>query len=258
MSAHDPGPPPRIAEIFDRVPDPPDPDAFWGDWGPVLYRGRLDGSARLLCIASDPGATERIAGRTLVGNAGQRVQGFFTKLGLTRSYLCLNAFGYALIPDRARGAPRLLENGAQRAWRNELYDAVVSPSLQAVVAFGVNARTAVRLWETRPDVPVFEVPHPTSHDERELLAEWGAAVTALRAIVTPDPDGSAAGPSYGDAFTEADYAPVPRCDLPFGVPAFLGDDGWARARTPPLHGAVSRPSPDDRHTLIWVAPTRGG
>jgi NAD(P)-dependent dehydrogenase (short-subunit alcohol dehydrogenase family) len=28
---------------------------FWYDWGPVFYRGRVRGTARLLGIASDPG-----------------------------------------------------------------------------------------------------------------------------------------------------------------------------------------------------------
>src|SRR6266581_586882 len=86
MIEFDPGPSPEFAELFAQAPDyGPYKHHFWGDWGPIFYRGRLDGSARLLCIASDPGATERIAARTLVGNAGQRVQGFLAKLGLTRS-----------------------------------------------------------------------------------------------------------------------------------------------------------------------------
>ena len=53
-------------------------------------------------------------------------------------------------------------------------------------------------------------------------------------------------------FKEGDHAAIPRRDLPFGVPAFLGDDAWLRK-----HGgqsAVSRPTPDDGHTLIWHAP----
>jgi len=57
----------------------PDRIASRFDWGPVFYRERRDGSARVLCIASDPGPTERIAGRSLVGNAGQRVQGLLSK-----------------------------------------------------------------------------------------------------------------------------------------------------------------------------------
>jgi hypothetical protein len=55
MSEFDPGPPAQLAELFDRVPDSPVKDDFWFDWGPIFYRGRLDGSARVICLASDPG-----------------------------------------------------------------------------------------------------------------------------------------------------------------------------------------------------------
>jgi hypothetical protein len=254
MSAFDPGPPATLAALFATVPAPSHADAFWLDWGPVFYRGRLDGSARVLCVASDPGATERIAGRTLVGDAGQRVQGFLAKLGLTRSYVCLNAFSHALTPSRAAHAEAWLADATQREWRNRVYDAAAGDGLEAIVAFGVNAREAVRLWDGKPDVPVVGVPHPTSHDESELLRQWRAAVTRLRPLVTPDPDGTEGGPNYGAAFTETDYAPIPRGDLAFGAPRFLGDDGWARRRVPVLRGSVRRPSPDDRHTLIWTAP----
>jgi hypothetical protein len=253
---YDPGPPAAIAEIFGRVPDPPEAEDFWSDWGPVFYRGRLDGSARVLCVASDPGATERIAGRTLVGDAGQRVQGFLRKLGLTRSYVCLNAFAYALIPSRGGHAEAFLKRPEQRAWREELYTAVAdTTALQAIVAFGANARVAVRLWAGRPALPVLEIAHPTSRDPVRLLAEWRAAVERLRTVVAPDPDGSAGEPNYGATFAEADYAAIPRADLPFGTPAFLGNDAWARTHTPPLRATVGRPADDDRHTLIWIAPT---
>ena len=51
--------------------------------------------------------------------------------------------------------------------------------------------------------------------------------------MTPDPDGDNTGPNYGAKFKEADHAAIPRRDLPFGVPAFLGDDSWVRrARWP--------------------------
>ena len=74
---------------------------FWYDCGPVFYRRRVSGSARLLGIASDPGPTERVACRTLVGDAGQRVQGFLSKLGFTRSYVLVNAHPFALHPVKA-------------------------------------------------------------------------------------------------------------------------------------------------------------
>jgi hypothetical protein len=48
--------------------------------------------------------------RTLVGDAGQRVQGFLAKIGLTRSYVCLNAFAYALHPSSFFEAGEILRD----------------------------------------------------------------------------------------------------------------------------------------------------
>jgi uracil-DNA glycosylase len=169
MSEFDRGPSAQFAELFDRVPDPSVPRDFWFDWGPVFYRGRLDGSARVLCVASDPGPTERIAGCSLVGNAGQRVQGLLTKLGLTQSYLCLNAWAYAVHPSKAQDEQKRLDEPAQLAWRNELYDNATGPQLETIIAFGGMAQKAVELWSGRPNVRISEVPHPSSRDARKLF-----------------------------------------------------------------------------------------
>jgi hypothetical protein len=251
---YDRGPSQAIAAICLRCPQPGKPKAFWTAWGPIFYRGRLDGSARLLCIASDPGPTERIAHRTLVGDAGQRVQGFLAKLGLTKSYLCVNAFPYALHPSWGMSADELLADPAQKQWRNDFYDAVKPDGVQAVVAFGANAQQALDLWPGKPNVPVERVPHPSSRDAGALLTAWHGAIQRLRGEVTPDPDGHADGPNYGSSFQEADYAAIPRGDLPFGVPDFLGDDHAGRTGHPRHNNSVDRPSPDDGHTLIWTAP----
>jgi uracil-DNA glycosylase len=206
----------------------------------------------VLCLGSDPGPTERIAGRVLVGDAGQRVQGFLAKLGLTRSYVCLNAFPWALFPHDADHAPEMLADPAQLDWRNRLYDMVRSPDLQAVVAFGAVARAALALWPGRAGLAIEEVPHPSSHDPVALITAWRDAIDTLRRVVTPDPDGDPTLANYGAAFAESDHRAIPRDDLPFGVPSFLGHDAWNRAAGG--RSSVSRPSPDDRHTLIWRAP----
>ncbi|HWD79255.1 MAG TPA: uracil-DNA glycosylase family protein [Kribbella sp.] len=255
MGEFDPGPPVAVAEHFGNVPAYADfRKFFWYDWGPVFYRGRLDGTARLLAVASDPGPTERVAGRTLVGDAGQRVQGFLTKLGLTRSYTLVNAYSYALIPSRAQQAMPLLSRPDHLSWRNTLFDLITGPPLQAIVAFGVQARSAVRLWDGKPHVPVFEVPHPSSRSPKVLLDGWRAAITELRGIVTPDPDGDNTGSNYGTKFAESDYAPIPARDLPFGVPPWLGNDAWGRKDKPRHNNSVERPDTDILHTLVWRAP----
>jgi hypothetical protein len=152
MATYDPGPPASLARHFAAVPSyAPHCDLFWYDWGPVFYRDRLNRSARLLGVASDPGPTERIACRTLVGDAGQRVQRFLSKVGLTRSYTLVNALAYALRPSRAQSATRILSEPAHLAWRNTLLDAVTGPNLQP------SSRSATRprpLWTSGSHRPV--------------------------------------------------------------------------------------------------------
>ena len=72
------------------------PGQFRVEWGPIFHRGRLDGSARILVIGQDPAQHETIVRRVLVGEAGRRLQGFLTKLGITRSYAIINTFLYSV------------------------------------------------------------------------------------------------------------------------------------------------------------------
>ena len=67
MVEFDPGPSKSIANHLAALPSyAPHRNLFWYDWGPVFYRGRLNGTARFLGIASDPGPTERVVGRRAV------------------------------------------------------------------------------------------------------------------------------------------------------------------------------------------------
>jgi uracil-DNA glycosylase len=258
MIQFDKGPGAAFAKHFAALPDHDAiKDNFWYDWGPVFYRGRLDGSAKILCVASDPGPTERIAGRNLVGNAGQRVQGFLHKIGLTQSYVLLNGFSYALHPSHLSDGIKLLSQPDLMAWRNKLFTMLKKPKLQAVIAFGAVAQKAVELWDNKGNIPVFETYHPSYHSggaagEEKMLTDWNRVVTALREIITPDNGAATNVPLYGAKFAETDYAAIPRIDLPYGLPDWFGNDAFFRKN----HGmnSVSRPSPDDRHTLQWKAP----
>jgi uracil-DNA glycosylase len=259
MNTFDSGPPANFVNHFNALPDyTPIKDNFWFDWGTVFYRGRLDGSAKIICVASDPGPTERVACRTLVGDAGQRVQGFLNKLGLSKSYICVNGFAYALFPGKLSKGIIALSRPEQVAWRNKLFDMLKTPSVKAIIAFGAVAQKAVDLWPGKAGLTVENTFHPSYHtpapgSEKKMLTDWNRVVNELRAVVTPDAGAPATLPAlYGDSFKESDYAPIPRIDLPFGVPDWFGDDSWFRAH----RGAnsVSRPSPDDRHTLKWKAP----
>jgi hypothetical protein len=108
---------------------------FRTEWGPIFHRGRLDGTARVLVLGQDPAQHETIARRILVGEAGQRIQGFLAKLGIDRSYLMVNTFLYSVYGQG--GGYRHRDDRAIAAYRNRWIDAIVSNnSIDAVVALG--------------------------------------------------------------------------------------------------------------------------
>jgi hypothetical protein len=270
----DPGPSGAIGAIMSATPDyrsaVGDSTTFWYAFGPVLYRGRLDGTARVMCIASDPGPSECLPfmRRTLVGDSGQKTQGFLAKLGLTRSYVLVNAFAVAMHPgQKAKGLKVLKTNAAIMSARHALYDNLLAGSVQAVIAFGDVAHQAYDLWAASnpavKTVPVFKLAHPAAVDrtgsgDDAALKGWAKAVTKLRKIITPDPDGDATTPNFGRYFTELDYARIPRWDLPAMAPLYAGDDSWGRAATRRHNNNCSRPSPDDEVSLVLTpAPGQG-
>jgi hypothetical protein len=273
IAQSDPGPIGAMKTFMDATPDYEaevgDSTTFWYAFGPVLYRGRLDGSARVLCIASDPGPAECLpfARRTLIGDSGQKTQGFLAKLGLTRSYALVNAFAVAMRPSqKTKGLQVLKTNVAIRNARQGLYDRLLEGgALQAIVTFGDVAHQAYDLWETSNPavqaVPSFKLAHPAAVDrdgsgDDEALKGWAKAVKKLRTVVTADVDGDASGPNFGAYFTEVDYARIPRWDLPPMAPAYVGDDSWGRAASPRHNNCCERPSPDDGVSLL-LAPAPG-
>ena len=94
----DPGPSGAFATLCAQYPGVElyPPRDFRTEWGPVFYRGRLDGSARVLAIGQDPSAHEVAGRRILLGTAGHRVQGFLARLGITHSYVMVNTYLYGV------------------------------------------------------------------------------------------------------------------------------------------------------------------
>lgn len=219
----DSGPTEAFAKLFARAPRYEE----WGEhfrraWGPVFYRGRLDGSARIMVIAQSPGPAELITRRGLSGLAGQRIQRFLEKLGLDRSYVMGNAFLYGLqrpLDDTVREiarSPQFVE------WRSEFYDMMATPRIEAVIAIGKAAQEAVDMWKGSANRWVVRLDHPNYEMSKGVFANWNDALGELLSRVTPDAGVEPDGTPYGTAFTPADQSPIPERDLPFGAPRWLG------------------------------------
>lgn len=212
-------------------------DGFRSLWGPVFYRGRANGSARLLVIGQDPAQTEAVTRRILSGQAGRRVQGFVEKLGFTKSYLMINAFLYGIF-NQQMALPHLNDPDVQ-AYRDQWIQAALAPGkIEAVVTFGTPAFNAWKAFKATPAgqaVTVFhrKALHPTADkpggpiSRKDLLDNWNLALQALHAEIQ-NPDVTKPLVTYGSDFLPEELPEIPSRDLPAGLPAWMrSTDFWA-------------------------------
>ncbi len=228
MPEWDPGPPPPFAQHFENRPSyGPWRTRFRMRWGPIYYRGRLDGSAKVIVIGQDPAADEDVARRILVGAAGQRVQGLLRKLGLTRSYVMVNTFLYGLRGQIDAGARQISASPSIRSWRNALLDLLATSQTEAILAFGAGAHHVVDLWAGAAGRFVARMTHPSARDDAALLRNWNDWLPQLRSRVTPDPGGTPSTQPYSSRFRKSDLERIPLRDLAFGVPRWMGEGDTA-------------------------------
>ena len=241
------------------------PTLFRIEWGPVFHRGRLDGSAKVLVLGQDPGQHESVARRILVGEAGQRVQGFLAKLGIEASYCMVNALLYSVYgqPSAAELAPLEAEIAA---YRNQWLDALLSDGeIEAVVAFGGLARKAFEAWLDTPagaqrELPFEALTHPTFPESsskgdpekkaaatKEMLARWNLGLAALDEALE-ERDVERPLELYGDELLPEDRTAIPERDMPAGSPPWMRSlTTWARR--------VGDTAEDKRATIEVVVPS---
>lgn len=215
------------------------PADFRLEWGPVFYRGRLDGSARVLVIGQDPAQHETITRRILVGEAGHRIQGFLAKLGIDESYLMINTFLYSVFGQG--GGNRHRDDAAIAAYRNRWLAAIFrAGQVDAVIGLGSLSESAWEAWKRTPEgrraeAPFVRITHPTQPEASggphaaaiaRMLGNWNAALEQLHPL--PSPDKRRPLKPYGDSFRTGEKTPIPDFDLPLGLPEWMRlDDGWA-------------------------------
>jgi uracil-DNA glycosylase len=219
---------------------------FRVEWGPIFHRGRLDGTARVLIIGQDPATHESICRRILVGEAGQRIQGFLTKLGVTTSYLMINTFLYSVYGQG--GGTRHINDTAIAKYRNRWIDAAVTRNpLDAIVTLGSLADTALEQWKATASgatstIPTFNIIHPTYPDSasrssqpghptkaqamKKLCDNWNVALDGLAPLLRPAPNFHVL--KYGATITDAEHTAIPAVDLPPGLPSWMRSlKSWA-------------------------------
>jgi uracil-DNA glycosylase len=224
---HDPGPSNAWKQLFENAPlnhyiaFPQSP--FHTRFGPVFYRGRLNGTARVLIIGQDPSSDEILAQRIFVGQAGQIAQSFLTKLGLTKSYLMFNSFLFGVQSTSLSAGTVAVTEPIIMAYRNSLFDrAKATNNLAAIIAFGTHAKTCALNWPGRGALPVIALMHPTAPSG--VAANWNSRLAAAQGAIAPDSDGHADPTPFSTA-AAIPATDIPRRDLPFGLPSWHGTGG---------------------------------
>jgi hypothetical protein len=217
---------------------------FRVEWGPIFHRGRLDGSARILVIGQDPAQHEAIVRRILVGEAGRRVQGFLSKVGITKSYVMINTFLYSVYGSvRVENRRNVQLVGYRNRWLDAL---LLNNQIEAVIALGKHAMEAWQMWKDSPngrdlDVAFCTITHPTYPESfskgdrtkliastKKMLQNWNMALEMLAEAIT-HPDEVKPLVSYGEIFTDGEKPGIPLIDYPAGIPVWMRElDGWAR------------------------------
>jgi len=235
-------------------------EAFRWHFGPMFYRGRLDGTARVLVVGQEGAQDESLAHRSFTGGTGARMQHFLRHIGLDRSYLFLNTFVYPIFGQYTTALEPLAQDLRSPivAHRHRILDKVVQSSdLRLVIAVGRAAKQSMATWiaahggSANPDklhlatpggflagVRFLGVVHPGSASSgggtAAIKVDFARAVNQVRTWLSADSGWLPADPGVARDFTQPfayRSAPIPYRDFPFGTTPRLGRGGTSSNRS---------------------------
>ena len=264
---HDPGPPSGSgwAEVFADTPnyrglgnEVIGREAFRWHHGPMFYRGRLDGSAKVMMVGQEGAQDESLAHRSFTGGTGARMQHLLRFLGLDRSHLFVNSFVYPIFGQYTLDLRKLAQDPRSPivSHRNRIYDkAVVEGDVRLVIAVGRAAKESVATWivshggtaqpeslhtATSGTLPnrlrVVGVLHPggVTGSTKPIRDDFVRAIGRVRSWLQADPSWLPTDPGMSRNLTASfpySSAPIPFRDFPFGTCPRLGRGGTSSNRS---------------------------
>jgi hypothetical protein len=172
-------------------------EAFRWHHGPMFFRGRLDGSARVLVVGQEGAQDESLSHRSFTGGTGARLQYLLRFLGFDRSYLFLNSFVYPIFGQYTQDLRPLAQDPRSpvAAHRNRIFDkAVIDGDVRLVIAVGRAAKESVATW--------IAAHGGTAEPEMLDTASLGSLPDRVRAVGVLHPGGA----SGSTATIQADFA----------------------------------------------------
>jgi uracil-DNA glycosylase len=235
-------------------------EAFRWHHGPMFFRGRLDGSAKVVVVGQEGAQDESLSHRSFTGGTGARMQHLLRHLGLDRSYLFLNSFVYPIFGQYTDDLRPLAQDRRSPivVHRHRILDkAVVDADVRLVIAVGRAAKESIATWVTAhggsadPErleqatlgslpgrVRLVGVVHPgaaaAGGSTSAIKADFQRACNLVRGLVDADAGWLPADPGMDRNLAAAfQYrsAAIPYRDFPFGTCPRLGRGGTSSNRT---------------------------
>ena len=234
-------------------------EVFRWQHGPMFFRGRLDGSAKVVVVGQEGAQDESLSHRSFTGGTGARMQHFLRHIGLDRSYLFLNSFVYPIFGQYSDAMRPLAQDRRSpiAQHRNRILDkAVVDGDVRLVVAVGRAAKESIASWvrahggNADPDrldqatlgslpnrVRLIGVLHPGSASGGStgtIRRNFQRACNRIRDWLDDDAGWLPVDPGMprdlDDAYQYRSVA-IPHRDFPFGACPRLGRGGTSSNRT---------------------------
>jgi uracil-DNA glycosylase len=239
-------------------------EAFRWHHGPMFFRGRLDGSAKVVVVGQEGAQDESLSHRSFTGGTGARMQHLLRHIGLDRSYLFLNSFVYPIFGQYTDDLRPLAQDPRSpiAAHRRRILDkAVVDGDVRLVIAVGRAAKESIVTWveahggSADPDhlenatlgslpgrLHLVGVLHPggaAGGSTDAIKADFQRACNLIKGWVAADAGWLPADPgmtgNLGSAY-EYKSAALPYRDFPFGTCPRLGRGGTSSNRTDDQRG----------------------
>jgi uracil-DNA glycosylase len=154
----------------------------------MFFRGRLDGSARVMVVGQEGAQDESLSHRSFTGGTGARMQYLLRFLGFDRSYLFVNSFVYPIFGQYTPDLQPLAQDPGSPivVHRNRIFDkAVIGGDVRLVIAVGRAAKESVATW--------IEAHGGTAQPETLHTASLGSLPNRVRVVGVLHPGSAASG-----------------------------------------------------------------
>lgn len=199
----------------------------------AVYHGRPS-NANVLIFADQQSHDDLFTGRALSGESGQRMQAVLQSMGIIKKYVILRVLPIDTLDLDENTVNNILSHPQTLKIYQAILDKIKSRNkdLRLILTFGSNSRRLLQSLD-RGNLSLVNL---KAWKEEAALQDWQNKLQSIKHI---DYEKETPNPSFN---YNGSRSQIPRIDLPYGVPRWIGTSGDRGSR--PIDNTTQKPSPD--------------